>query len=66
LPLDFSAQVHHIVGNRMRLSNVGQISLDEDWRRKLTPDELTLAWKLAGPLHVRYGYPPMTTAELTV
>jgi hypothetical protein len=65
MPLHFSSQEHHIVGNRMRLSNLGQIKLDEDWRRTLTPDEVTLAWKLAGPMHVRYGYPQMSAMDLT-
>jgi hypothetical protein len=64
MPRDFSTQEHHIVGNRMRLTNVGKISLDEDWRRTLTPYELTIAWNLAGPLHARYGYPPMSAADL--
>jgi hypothetical protein len=64
LPLDFSSEEHHIVGNRMRLSSLGQIRLDEDWRRTVTPDEVALAWKLAGRTHVRYGYPPMTNADL--
>jgi hypothetical protein len=65
MPLNFSTLEHHVVGNRMRLSKVGQISLDEDWRRTLTSDEQAHAWNLAGPLHVRYGYPPMTIADLT-
>jgi hypothetical protein len=64
MPLNFSTLEHHVVGNRMRLSKVGQICLDEDWRRALTSVEQAHAWRLAGPLHVRYGYPPMTVADL--
>jgi hypothetical protein len=64
LPLDFGSVEHHVVGNRMRLTNAGQIRLDETWRRTLTRDELALASKLAGPMHVRYGYPPMSDADL--
>lgn len=65
MPQEFSNQDHHIIGNRMRLSNIGQLNLDENWRRALTPAELNLASKLAGPVHVRYGYTPMETADLT-
>jgi hypothetical protein len=64
LPSDFGSVEHHVVGNRMRLTNAGQIGLDEAWRRTLTRDELALASQLAGPMHVRYGYPPMRDADL--
>jgi hypothetical protein len=64
MPADFSSVEHHIVGNKMRLSNVGQVSLDEGWRRTLTLDEQAYAEKLAGSMQTRYGYPPMSIADL--
>jgi hypothetical protein len=65
LPHDLATYKHHIVGNRMRLSNVSQIRLDEEWRRVLEPAELALAARLAGTLHTSYGYAPMVSADLT-
>jgi hypothetical protein len=64
MPGNFGSHEHHIVGNRMRLTNVADISLDEGWRRSLTPSELADAWALAGVLNSRYGYPPMRTSDL--
>lgn len=59
-----SSQEHHIVGNRMRLRNAREISLDEGWREAVTPDELQCAMALAGRLHQKYGYAPMSTTDL--
>jgi hypothetical protein len=64
IPRDFQAVEHHIVGNRMRLTHAGEIALDEAWRHVLTPDEHACAEKLAGAMQVRYGYPPMSVADL--
>lgn len=64
IPHDFHAVQHHIVGNRMRLINIGQIRVDEGWRRVLTLDDLACAQELAGPTQARYGYPQMTGADL--
>jgi hypothetical protein len=64
LPQDFSSIRHHIVGNRMRLTNVGQVRLDEEWRRVLVPEEVLSAEKIAGTMHVRYGYSRMSHADL--
>jgi hypothetical protein len=62
--LEFDEQEHHIVGNRMRLAKVGEIRLDESWRRMLQPAELVLASRMAGSLHERYGYPAMSISDL--
>jgi hypothetical protein len=64
LPLDFGSVEHHVVGNRMRLTNACQIRLDETWKRALTKHELAVASKLAGAMQMRYGYPPMSDADL--
>jgi hypothetical protein len=64
LPQDFSSMRHHIVGNRMRLANFGQIQLDEAWRRMLTPEEVNVAIEIAGTMHLRYGYPRMSVADI--
>lgn len=64
LPKDFSSISHHIVGNRMRLTSSGQVRLDEGWRRVLTPAEVNAAMKIAGTMHLRYGYSRMSAADL--
>lgn len=64
LPQDFSSVRHHIVGNRMRLVNAGQVRLDEEWRRALTPKEVESAMRIAGTMHLRYGYAQMSAADL--
>ena len=61
---DFHAREHHVVGNRMRLASVGQIQLDDGWRRSLTLEELRWAERIAGSMQTRYGYPEMTAADL--
>jgi hypothetical protein len=67
-PLDPTAAFHHadhhIVGNRMRLSGLEMIRLDESWRRKLTSDQQGLIESLAATTHARYGYAPMDDSEL--
>jgi hypothetical protein len=49
--------VHHILGNRMRLSNSSEIALDESWRSKLTRAQLDRILTRTGPLRRQYGYP---------
>jgi hypothetical protein len=61
---NFSSEEHHIVGNRMRLTSVSAISLDETWRRTLTSDEVESASKIAGSLHRKYGYTAMKASDL--
>jgi hypothetical protein len=63
-PDDLGAVTHHLIGNRMRLQIGGKPRLDEEWRRVLTAGELSIADRLAGSLHVRLGYPPMTPTDL--
>ncbi len=58
LPSNFSAVEHHVVGNRMRLTNAGEIRLDEAWREKLNRGERALAVDIAGPMLLAYGYSP--------
>ncbi len=64
LPHDFGSIEHHIVGNRMRLMERGQVKLDEAWRRALTLDEQACAERRAGWMQARYGYPGMVAADL--
>jgi hypothetical protein len=47
---------HHIVGNRMRLSRVSEIRVDDKWRRELRRDQRMLASRLAARYQARYGY----------
>ena len=64
LPSEFGNVVHHIVGNRMRLSGIGQVSLHEEWRSVLAAEELELADEIAGKMHLHYGYPRMQLSDL--
>lgn len=61
---NFSSEEHHIVGNRMRLTSISAIRLDETWRRTLTSVEVERASRIAGSLHRKYGYPAMKASEL--
>lgn len=61
---EFFQSEHHIVGNRMRLANVGQLYLDEGWRRMLTVEEQECTNRLAATMHARYGYPKMCETDL--
>jgi hypothetical protein len=65
LPHELGEVPHHLIGNRMRLSISGKPRLDEEWRRVLTVSEVSEADRLAGAMHVRYGYPPMASADLS-
>jgi hypothetical protein len=47
---------HHIVGNRMRLSGVDEIRLDDTWRRELSSEKRELASRLAARYQACYGY----------
>lgn len=53
---DFRAGDHHVIGNRMRLSRTSEIRLDERWRSELTPEQLRIVERIAGPELTRYGY----------
>jgi hypothetical protein len=48
---------HHILGNNMRRNETIRIRLDENWRSSLSADEQARVLAIAGPLHVRLGYP---------
>jgi hypothetical protein len=53
---DFLSTDHHIIGNRMRLSPVSEIRLDERWRTDLPPDQIRTVERIAGPELRRHGY----------
>lgn len=53
---DFRSTGHHIIGNRMRLSQVSEIRPDESWRRDLPPPQVKMVERIAGPELRRYGY----------
>ncbi len=53
---DISAATHHILGNRMRLSRLDEIALDEKWHTELDANALAAFEKCAGALNRRYGY----------
>lgn len=56
VPADFRTVDHHILGNSMRLRNVGEIGLDEKWRSKLTTDDLAVFDRIGGALNRGFGY----------
>jgi uncharacterized protein (DUF433 family) len=49
-------RTQHILGNRMRLTALTEIRLDEKWRGALTQRELVEFDRLAGETNRRYGY----------
>lgn len=53
---DFRSTDHHIIGNRMRLSNTSDIRLDERWRTELEPAQIDAVERVAGDTLRRYGY----------
>jgi hypothetical protein len=46
----------HVLGNRMRLTGVLPIRLDESWKREMSPGDLATFASIAGNLNARYGY----------
>lgn len=46
----------HVVGNGMRLDGDVPVRLDERWRERLTPAELSVFDEVAGDLNRKYGY----------
>lgn len=50
--------LHHIIGNRMRLSSDPRksIVLDEYWKNALSSNDLRIISQIAGPLARKYGY----------
>lgn len=55
--LDFSSWDSHILGNRMRLSGVREITLDTSWRERLTGTDLATVQAITTDLNKRFGYP---------
>ena len=47
---------HHIIGNPMRLKALGEIRLDRSWQDRLSPSDLAVIAKVAGPTSRRFGY----------
>lgn len=46
----------HILGNRMRMQPIGDIKLDEKWKRELSAEQLREFERLGGRVNRRYGY----------
>jgi hypothetical protein len=53
---DFRSSPHHIVGNKMRLSDSSEIKLDERWKMTLTAQQLSEVSEVAETLQGVYGY----------
>jgi Sulfotransferase family len=55
--LDFQARTHHVLnGNNMRFARDGVIRLDDEWRRKLSAEDLRYFESRAGDLNRALGY----------
>lgn len=55
-PSSYDARDTHIIGNRMRLSALNSIKIDEKWLEVLSDRDIEIARKVAGPLAERFGY----------
>lgn len=58
LPERFGDNVHHIIGNNMRLrpDALKSIKFDEKWRGNLSADDLKIVGRIAGEQAKKYGY----------
>lgn len=50
------SRISHIIGNRMRLSSLDNIAIDDKWRNVLSDKDLNDAREIAGPYATRLGY----------
>jgi hypothetical protein len=50
------ASEHHVLGNRMRMSDVVEVRLDESWRSGLGSSDEVRVLRIAGSLNDRMGY----------
>ena len=55
--VDFRRHAHHIIGNRMRLGESSEITLDAKWRTALTREQIVQAAKATKQHRIRLGYP---------
>jgi hypothetical protein len=51
-----SVEPPHLLGNDKARSSIGDVRLDERWRRVLTSADLQAFDRVAGPLNRRFGY----------
>jgi hypothetical protein len=58
-PIRFRAAEHHIVGNRMRLSESADVVLDEKWRARLPPELSKRIEHATRVYRRRFGYAPL-------
>jgi hypothetical protein len=54
--LRFRPAVHHVVGNRMRLTPEDRIRLDDAWRAALSPADLRVVARVTGRRAAEHGY----------
>lgn len=57
VPEDVRGVEHHVVGNRMRLSDRIEIREDLSWQSRLSEDELAGIARVAGATNHHFGYP---------
>ena len=55
-PVSFRDSEHHVIGNRMRMSDSREIVLDERWREQLAPGEIALIERSTRRMRELFGY----------
>lgn len=63
-PQDFRDVDHHIIGNRMRLREMGQVREDTSWKQRLTESDLSTIARLAGSTNIQFGFDWPTLSRL--
>jgi len=56
MPLAVIPKEHHVIGNRVRLSDRLELRADERWRTALTDDEAAAVCRVVAGEHARFGY----------
>jgi hypothetical protein len=56
LPLTVIPREHHVIGNRIRLSDKLELRVDERWRTMLDPAESAEVERIVSGVHQRFGY----------
>jgi hypothetical protein len=56
MPESLREHDHHIIGNPMRLKALGEIREDRSWQERLSPSDLAVIARIAGPTSRRFGY----------
>ena len=53
---NFRGAGNHVIGNSMRLESTTEVQLDEEWKVRLSNEQLACFDHIAGWLNRKYGY----------